>query len=74
MVTLFFRRREARECVSSLVFLPWYVLDCNSVELGYDVADRVIVPLEERFFDFKLSFDLADNQLGVAFARDLSCA
>jgi len=50
------------------------VLDHDRVELGYDVANRVIVSLEEGLLDFEFSFNLADDQLGVALTCDLSRA
>jgi len=50
------------------------MLDYDLVELGYGIANRVVVSLEERFLDFEFSFNLADDQLGVAFTCDLSCA
>ena len=65
---------QARECIGTFIFLPRYVLDRHRVEFGHDVTDDVVVSLEEGFFDFELSFDLADDQLGVALACDLSRA
>ena len=52
-----------RECVCSFVLLPWYMLDGDFIELGDGVADRVIIALEEGFFDFEFAFYLTDNQL-----------
>jgi len=63
MVALFFRGGEMRECVCSFVLLPWYMLDGDFIELGDGVADRVIIALEEGFFDFEFAFYLTDNQL-----------
>ena len=49
------------------------MLNYDRVELGYDIANRVVVSLEEGLLEFEFSFNLADDQLGVAFTCDLSC-
>jgi len=46
------------------------MLDGDFIKLGDEVVDRVIIALEEGFFDFKLAFYLSDNQLRVALAYD----
>jgi len=74
MVALPFRGDETRESVCSFVLLSCYMHDGDFIKLGDGVADRVIIALEEGFFDFKIAFYLTDDQLRVTLVYDFACS
>jgi len=71
-MALLFGDPELGQDVGPLVVFPRYVLQGCFAEAGDTVFGRVVVSLQQRFFNLEISVDMADHHLGVAFACDLA--
>jgi len=72
VVALLLGGRKARQCICPFVVLLGYMLDSDFIEFGNEVADRLVISLEEGLPYLEFASDLADYQLGVAITCDLS--
>ena len=61
MVALFLCCGEPRQCVSSCVILLTDMFHHYFLEPGDEVADRMVILLQQGFLDIKLFLDLADH-------------
>jgi len=68
MVAFFLSCSKHRQRVYPRVVLSSDVLHCYPFKSGDEVGYHMVVPWQERLFNFELPLYLADHQLGVAFA------
>ena len=62
------------EDVGPFIVIPRYMFQGCFAEADDAVFSRVVVPLQQRLFNFELAIDLADHHLGVPFACNFVCS
>jgi len=73
-MTILLGARQLGQDVGPFIILSRYMFQGCFAEAGDAVFGRVVVPLQQRLFNFELSIDLADHHLGVAFACNFACS